>query len=106
MNAKPTPAPAPAPTPVVPVLATLAQQFQTQSLNSVVAGFSFAAAVAWLDFVRFLVGAIVKVPKNSSNYFLLTAVFTTILSLLVYLVISRISKDVQKPKEPVFALTR
>ena len=28
------------------------QELQTQTLNSIVGGFSFAAAMSWMDFVR------------------------------------------------------
>ena len=36
----------------------------------------------------------------------LTALFTTLLSVVVYMVISRISKKVKKPGAPVYAVTR
>jgi putative effector of murein hydrolase len=36
----------------------------------------------------------------------LTALFTTLLSVIVYMVISRISKRVKKPSAPVYAVTR
>ena len=40
------------------------QELQTQTLNSIVGGFSFAAAMSWMDFVRWTITQIVKVPKN------------------------------------------
>jgi hypothetical protein len=69
----------------------LSQELQTQSLNSVVAGFSFAAAISWLDLVL---------------HYGLTALFTTLLSVVVYLVISRFSPTVKKPSATVYAVTR
>lgn len=102
---------APAPTPTMQQIGTTfvdaSSEFRAQSLNAIVAGFSFASAIAWLDLVRFLVKMVITVPKNgSAQSFLLTAVFTTVLSIVVYLVVSRLSKDIVKPKAPVYALTR
>ena len=100
-----------APTPVMQqtgsIFVDATKEFQAQSLNAIVAGFSFASAIAWLDLVRFLVKMVITVPKNgSAQSFLLTAVFTTILSIVVFLVVKQLSKDVVKPKAPVYALTR
>ena len=100
-----------APTPVMQqtgsIFVDATKEFQAQSLNAIVAGFSFASAIAWLDLVRFLVKMVITVPKNgSAQSFLLTAVFTTVLSIVVYLVVSQVSKDVVKPKAPVYALAR
>jgi hypothetical protein len=33
-------------------LIAISRELETQSLNSVVAGFSFAAALSWMDLVR------------------------------------------------------
>jgi len=82
------------------------QELTSQSLNSIVGGFSFAAAMAWMDFVRWAVTQIVKVPKNGGAQYALTAVLTSLLSIIVFMVISRINGRVQKPVQPVFALTR
>ena len=84
----------------------LTQELQTQSLNSVVAGFSFAAAISWLDLVRWSINQIVRVQKNGGLHYGLTALFTTLLSVVVFLVISRLSPKVQKPAGPVYAITR
>ena len=40
------------------------QELQTQTLNSIVGGFSFAAAMSWMDFVRWTITQIVKVPRT------------------------------------------
>ena len=84
----------------------LTQELQTQSLNSVVAGFSFAAAISWLDLVRWAINQVVRVQKNGGLHYGLTALFTTLLSVIVFLVISRLSPKVQKPVGPVYAITR
>ena len=82
------------------------QELQTQTLNSIVAGFSFAAALSWMDLVRWLVNQVVKVSKNGGMNYTLTALFTTLLSIVVYLAVSRVSTRVQKPSQPLYAVTR
>ena len=82
------------------------QELETQSLNAIVAGFSFAAAMSWMDLVRWVIQQVIKVPKNGGTQYTLTAILTTLLSIAVYMVISRISTRVSKPAQPVFAITR
>lgn len=82
------------------------QELQTQTLNSIVGGFSFSAAMAWMDFIRWSITQLIKVPKNGGTQYALTAVLTTLLSVIVYLIISNINGRVQKPAQPVYAITR
>ena len=82
------------------------QELQTQTLNSIVGGFSFAAAMSWMDFVRWIITQLVKVPKNSGSQYVLTAILTTLISIIVFMIISRINGQVKKPAQPVFAITR
>lgn len=82
------------------------QELETQSLNAIVAGFSFAAAMSWMDLVRWVIQQLIKVPKNGGAQYTLTAILTTLLSIVVYMVIARISTRVSKPAQPVFAITR
>ena len=84
----------------------ISQELESQSLNAVVAGFSFAAALSWMDLVRWLVNQVVKVNKNGAMNYTLTALFTTLLSIVVYLSISRVSTRVQRPSQPLYAVTR
>jgi uncharacterized membrane protein required for colicin V production len=84
----------------------ISQELESQSLNAVVAGFSFAAALSWMDLVRWLVNQVVKVNKNGGMNYTLTALFTTLLSIVVYLSISRVSNRVQRPSQPLYAVTR
>jgi uncharacterized membrane protein required for colicin V production len=84
----------------------VARELESQSLNAVVAGFSFAAALSWMDLVRWTVNQVVKVNKNGGMNYTLTALFTTLLSILVYIGMSRVSNRVQKPTQPLFAVTR
>ena len=82
------------------------QELETQSLNAIVAGFSFAAAMSWMDLVRWVISQIVKVPKNDGTQYALTAILTTLLSIAVYMVVSGVSTRVSKPAQPVYAVTR
>lgn len=82
------------------------QELQTQTLNSIVGGFSFSAAMAWMDFIRWSITQLIKVPKNGGTQYALTAVLTTLLSVIVYLIISNINGRVQKPAQPIYAITR
>ncbi len=84
----------------------VSQELETQSLNSIVAGFSFAAAMSWMDVVRWFIQQVIKVPKNGGTQYTLTAILTTLLSIAVYMIISNISTRVSKPAQPVFAITR
>ena len=83
----------------------VASQLEAQSVNAVVAGFSFASALAWMDVVRFIIGQLVKVNKNGAHYVVLTALMTTLLSIVVYMVLARFSKKVAVPAPPQYAVT-
>ena len=82
------------------------QELETQSLNAIVAGFSFAAALSWNDLARWIIQQFVKTSKNGGMQYLLTAILTTLLSIVFFLVISRLSKRVPKPIQPLYAVTR
>lgn len=83
----------------------VADSVKVESLNYVVAGFSFAAAIAWMDLVRWAIANLIKLKQNGGSYFLLTALFTTLLSVLVFMLIQRYANGrVNKPK-PVYAVT-
>ena len=82
------------------------RELESQSLNAIVAGFSFAAALSWMDLVRWIVNQVVKVNKNGGMNYTLTAIMTTLLSIVVYLITSRLSTKVNKPSQPIFAVTK
>jgi hypothetical protein len=82
------------------------QELQTQTLNSIVGGFSFAAAMSWMDFIRWAISQIIKVPKNGGMQYALTALLTSLVSVIVFLIITRINGQVKKPAQPVYAVTR
>ena len=91
---------------VMETVKLVTHELETQSLNAIVAGFSFAAAMSWMDLVRWVIQQLIKVPKNGGAQYTLTAILTTLLSIVVYMVIARISTRVSKPAQPVFAITR
>jgi hypothetical protein len=82
------------------------RELEAQSLNAIVAGFSFAAALSWMDLVRWTVNNFIKVNKNGGMNYALTALLTTLMSVLIYLIVSRVSSRVRKPEQPTFAVTR
>ena len=88
------------------VVKTVASELEVQSLNAIVGGFAFAAALSWMDLVRFLVQAIVRVKNNGGAHYALTALITTVLSITVFLVIRALNKDVKRPSQPIYAVTR
>jgi uncharacterized membrane protein required for colicin V production len=57
---------------------------------SVAAGFFFATAIAWMDVVRWVISQLVNVAKNGGSYYLLSAVFTTLLSVVVLMLLARL----------------
>ena len=88
------------------MITQISAELEAQSLNAVVAGFSFAAALSWMDLVRWMIHQVVKVQKNSGTNYALTAVVTTLLSVIVYMIMTRVSKRVQKPAPHLYAVTR
>ena len=88
-------------------LMNVATQVESQALNAVVAGFSFAAAIAWMDVVRFLISTLVVINKNNPNYYVLSALFTTVLAVVVYIVVKNVARNViiAQPST-VYAVTR
>lgn len=91
-----------------PVKSTLAiaSQLESQSLNSIVAGFSFASAIAYMDLVRWIISQVVKVNKNGGYYYLLTALLTTLLSIVVFMIVRNFLKpDIKAPSQPIYAVS-
>ncbi len=84
----------------------LASQVENQALNSIVAGFSFASAIAYMDLVRWVLSQVVKINKNGGYYYLMTALLTTLLSIVVFMVIKRFVKpDIKAPAAPLYAVS-
>ena len=85
---------------------SIAQQLESQSLNAIVAGFSFASALAYMDLVRWMITQVVKVNKNDGYYYLLTALLTTLMSIVVYMLVKQFLKpDLKAPSAPIYAVS-
>lgn len=85
-------------------LQTVSQQLESQSLTALTQGFFFAAALSWMDVSRWVIGQFVKGNKNGGIPLTLTATATTLLSILVFLIVSTLSPKVQKPAQPMYAV--
>ena len=84
----------------------IATQLEAQSLNSIVAGFSFASAIAWMDVVRWIISQVVQVNKNGGKYYILSALFTTLLAIIVFMLTKTLVKNVEirEPSAPLYAV--
>ena len=89
-------------------LSVIALQLEAQSVNSIIAGFSFASAIAWMDVVRWAISQIVQVNKNGGQYYLLSAIFTTLLAIVVFMLAKAFIKNVEikEPGQTMYAVTR
>ena len=88
------------------MLADLASQIQAQSISSVVGGFSFAAAIAWMDAIRWMIASLIKVNRNGGSYHVLTALLTTVLAVLVFTIMNALTKDELEKPNTMYAVTR
>jgi hypothetical protein len=86
-------------------MAAVVSTVTDQSLNALVTGFSFASAIAWMDVARWVISTLVKVPRTSGMYSVLTALMTTLLAVIVYMVLRRVSSQVRAPQQPIYAVT-
>ena len=90
------------------VISSVALQLESQSLNSIVAGFSFASAIAWMDFVRFIISRVIQVSKDGASYYAMAALFTTLIAIIVYMLVKTVAYnvDIREPQSPMYAVTR
>ena len=86
-------------------VSSLASSVETQGLNSLVGGFSFASALAWYGLVQAIIEKYVKQGPGIQAH-LLAALLTTLLSILVFMLIKKFYADVKEPQQPIFAVTR
>jgi len=59
---------------------------------AITTGFFFATAIAWVDVIRWTISQLVNVSKNGGSYYILSAVFTTLLSFVVLLMLGRVKQ--------------
>ncbi len=91
-------------------LRSVSNLVESQSLNAVIAGFSFATAIAWMDVVRWLIGKVStgNMNKSSGTYYLLTALLTTILAVIVFMLVKALAEKTDttiKDPQVVYAVT-
>ena len=85
---------------------TIGRQLETQSLTALVAGFSFASAIAWMDVARYIISNIVKVGKNGASYYVLSALMTTLLGIVVFMIVNKFTKGmIKRPSGVSYAVT-
>ena len=83
---------------------SIGRSLETQGLNSLVTGFSFAAAIAWMDVVRAVISRVISINKNGVANATVVALMTTLLSVVVYMLLARVSSRVQPPRQPIYAV--
>jgi len=71
---------------------------ETQSAQALVNGFSFAAALAWLDVARWMVANLVNVPKSSGSYVVLSALLTTLVGVIMFMIVRMFVKVKKGPQ--------
>ena len=81
-------------------------QLKTQSLNAVIGGFSFASAIAWMDAIRWLLSQVISVKSNGGQYYLLTALLTTLLAVIAFTVINALDNGKRTQPNVMYAVTR
>jgi len=88
------------------VVSSVALQLETQSLNMIVMGFTFAAAISWFHAVRSMVEKFVK-TNGSAQSDLVAALATTFLAIVVFMVIKAVARNVtvKNPSDVVYAVT-
>ncbi len=86
-------------------LKQITQEIKSESSSAIVAGFGFASAIAWMDVVRWLLSSVVNVKQNGGSYYLLTALFTTLLAVIVIMIVQRVVGPVKR-QSPVYAVGR
>jgi hypothetical protein len=88
-------------------LVSAAVEVESFALNAIVGSLAFTASLSWLDFVRAMVASLIQVPRNTNSFFLITALLTTLLSVLAFMLIKFSARNVTIQKtQPIFAVTR
>jgi 3-polyprenyl-4-hydroxybenzoate decarboxylase len=88
------------------VVSSVALQLETQSLNMIVMGFTFAAAISWFHAVRSMVEKFVK-TNGSAQSDVVAALATTFLAIVVFMVIKAVARNVtvKNPSDVIYAVT-
>lgn len=86
---------------------SLATTVESQGVNSLIAGFSFASALAWYGVVQAVIEKYVKTGPGIQAH-VVAALLTTLLSIFVFMILKKLVTNVpiQEPSQPLFAVTR
>jgi uncharacterized membrane protein len=86
---------------------SIATSVESQALNTVIGGFSFAAALAWYEVVKKVVDRVAK-SNGSTQGAVIAALVTTLLAVLVYMILKTFitNVEIKEPSQPMFAVTR
>lgn len=86
---------------------SIATSVESQALNTVIGGFSFAAALAWYEVVKKVVERVAK-SNGSTQGAVIAALVTTLLAVLVYMFLKTFitNVEIKEPSQPMFAVTR
>ena len=83
----------------------ISSMLEAQSLQALSTGFAFASAMSWVDVSRYVVSRLIPGAKNTGVQYAVTAIMTTLLSILVFIVINQLSrKKIEQPKQPLIAI--
>lgn len=85
----------------------LATVVESQGLNSLIGGFSFASALAWYGVVQAVIEKYVKSGPGIKAH-VIAALLTTLLSIIVFMIAKAFIKNVEikEPGQAMFAVTR
>jgi uncharacterized membrane protein required for colicin V production len=85
----------------------IATTVQGQALNTVTAGFAFAAALAWYEVVKKVVERLIK-SNGSLQGTVIAALLTTLLAVLVFFFLKTFvtNVEIKEPGQPAFVVTR
>ena len=90
------------------IIQGVSKDVRVQSLNALTAGFGFAAALSWLDFIRWIISSIIRVKTNGGSFYFMSALLTTLFAVIAIMFITRFGGTGLAPrgKQPVYAVTR
>lgn len=85
----------------------IATTIESQGVNSLLNGFSFASALAWFAVVQAIVQKYVKNGADIKGY-TLAALLTTLLSIVVFMLAKKFitNVEIKEPSQAMFAVTR
>lgn len=85
---------------------SLVTTIESQGVNSLIGGFSFAAALAWYGVVQAIIEKYVKQGPGVQAH-VIAALLTTLLSIFVFMLAKKFITNVEiKEPSTVFAVTR